>query len=162
VPTGTPHDGYAGVVSRLAALVLDVAIVTLLAAGIVALAIGGAEVMLGRVPRWVEVPTVLAVALLPVAYFTTAWWLTGQSLGGIAMGIAVRDARVRSLGFPRSLIRAAAGLALAPVWLVGMCLILVDGRRRGLLDLLVGTVVVYAPDRRADGSRDDASFTPAG
>jgi uncharacterized RDD family membrane protein YckC len=95
------------------------------------------------------VPTALAVSLLPVTYFTVAWWLVGQTLGGVAMGIEIRDAGRRRLRFPRAFIRAAAGLLLAPVWLAGMILILFDDRRRGLLDMAVGTTVVYRPESAA-------------
>lgn len=144
-----PRDAYAGIVSRVAALGLDVVVVTLVAAVITGLAWAGAEVMLGRVPAWVQVPTALAVSLLPVTYFTVAWWLVGQTIGAVAMGIEVRDAAGRPVRFPRALIRAAAGLLLAPVWLVGMILILFDGRRRGLLDIAVGTTVVYRPESTA-------------
>lgn len=148
-PAEPPRDGYAGIVSRVAALVLDVVVVTIVAAVITGLALAGAEVMLGRVPAWVQVPTALAVSLLPVTYFTVAWWLVGQTLGGVAMGIEIRDAGMRRLRFPRAFIRAAAGLLLAPVWLAGMILILFDDRRRGLLDMAVGTTVVYRPESAA-------------
>jgi uncharacterized RDD family membrane protein YckC len=144
-----PRDGYAGIVSRVAALVLDVVVVTLVAAVVTGLALAGAEVMLGRVPAWVQVPTAIAVSLLPVTYFTVAWWLIGQTLGAVAMGIEVRDAAGRPLRFPRAFIRAAVGLLLAPVWIVGMILILLDDRRRGLLDIAVGTTVIYRPESPA-------------
>jgi uncharacterized RDD family membrane protein YckC len=42
------------------------------------------------------------------------------------------------------------GLAFAPIWLLGMALVLVDARRRGLIDLAFGTVVVYASRPNAD------------
>jgi len=142
-PVGLPHDAHAGIVSRLAALVLDVVVVTLVAAVITGVALAGAEVMLGRVPAWVQVPTAVAIGLLPVAYFTAAWWLVGQTIGGVAMGITVRDTAARPLRFLRALIRAAVGLALAPIWLLGMILILIDRRRRSLLDIVTGTIVLY-------------------
>lgn len=148
-PVELPRDAHAGIVSRVAALGLDVVAVTLVAAVVTGMALAAAEVMLGRVPAWVQVPTAVAVSLLPVTYFTVAWWLVGQTLGAVAMGIEVRDAAGRPLRFPRAFIRAAAGLLVAPIWLLGMILILFDGRRRGLLDLAVGTIVVYRPESPA-------------
>ena len=145
-PAGPPRVAYAGIVSRVAALVIDVVVVTLVASVVTGLALAGAEVMLGRVPAWVQVPTAIAVSLLPVTYFTLAWWLVGQTLGAVAMGIEVRDAADRPVRFLRALVRAVAGLLLAPVWLVGMIFILFDHRRRGLLDIVVGTTVVYRPE----------------
>lgn len=155
-----PREAHAGLVSRLTALTLDVVIVTILAATIVGLALGGAEVMFGRIPAWIQVPTSIAVGLLPVTYFAAAWWLAGQTIGGIAMGIAVRDAATRRLKFPRSLIRAVGGLALAPVWLLGMALVLVDSRRRSLLDIVVGTIVIYVPDRSGARGDYDTALAP--
>ena len=64
------------------------------------------------------------------------------------MGIAVRDDMGRPLRFPRSLIRAVLGLAVAPLWLAGMIAVLLDTRRRGLLDMVVRTVVVYGSSPR--------------
>ena len=59
----------------------------LVAAVVTGLALAGAEVMLGRVPAWVQVPTAIAVSLLPVTYFTLAWFLKKN-------GLTVKDVTV--------------------------------------------------------------------
>lgn len=141
------HEDYAGVVSRLLAVGIDVTVVTVAAAAGTALVVGGAEVMLGDTPDWVLALTGVCLGLLPTLYFALCWWITGQTAGGLAMGIAVRRTEGEPLGFPRSLIRAFLSLAFAPIWLIGIALAFVDERRRGLLDVVAGTVVVYQPER---------------
>jgi uncharacterized RDD family membrane protein YckC len=141
------HEDYAGVVSRLLAVAIDVTVVTVAAAAGTALVVGASEVMLGDTPGWVVALTGACLGLVPTLYFALSWWITGQTAGGLAMGIAVRRAQGEPLGFPRSLIRAVLSLAFAPIWLLGIALALVDERRRGLLDVVAGTVVVYQPER---------------
>ncbi len=144
------HDDYAGLVSRLLAVVIDVALITLAAAVVIALSVGAAELTLGDTPRWAEWVVGAVVAVLPTGYLTVAWWTTGQTAGSMALGIAVRQGDGRPPGFPRSLVRALLALAFPVVWLLGLAVGLVDQRRRGLLDMVVGTVVVYVPERHAE------------
>jgi uncharacterized RDD family membrane protein YckC len=146
-PLGLRHGDYAGLVSRLLAVVIDVALLTVAAAVVIALGIGAAEMTLGDTPRWADWLIGVAVGVIPTAYLTVAWWTTGQTAGAMAFGIAVRqrDGR-RPLGLPRSLVRALLALAFPPVWLLGLTVGLVDERRRGLLDLVVGSAVVYVQE----------------
>jgi uncharacterized RDD family membrane protein YckC len=143
------HEDYAGVVSRLAALAIDVVVLTIAAAAGAGLVLGGAEVVVGDTPGWLVALTSFALALLPTLYFSLGWWFVGQTAGGLAMGIAVRRVGGRPLHFPRALLRAFLGLAFPVVWLIGLALALVDQRRRGLLDVVTGTEVVYLPERGA-------------
>ncbi|MCI0686455.1 MAG: RDD family protein [Sporichthyaceae bacterium] len=131
--------------SRVLALALDVAVVTIGIGLVVAMAAGAAEMTVGRTTGWVTALVGVVVGLLPVGYFASCWWIGGQTAGNMAMGIAVRRSDGEPLRFPRSLVRAVLGLALAPLWLLGLLLVLADDRRRGLLDLVAGTVVVYTP-----------------
>jgi uncharacterized RDD family membrane protein YckC len=141
-----PHEAYAGLVSRLVALAIDVVVVTVSAGVAVAVLVGGSEVLLRGTPAWVTVTAGLAAGLLPPAYFSVFWWIKGQTPGNMAMGIALKRQDGEPPAFARSLIRALIGLLLAPVWLLGMVLILVDDRRRSLLDRACGTAVVYVPE----------------
>jgi uncharacterized RDD family membrane protein YckC len=145
-----PHEAYAGLVSRLVALAIDIAAVALGAAVAVGLAVGGSQMMIGETPGWVGPVVGVAIGLIPVVYFSASWWIVGQTPGGMAMGIAVRQGGGEPLGLARSLLRAVFGLAFAPIWLLGMALVLVDARRRGLIDLACGTVVVYVPQPSPD------------
>jgi len=73
------------------------------------------------------------------------WWGTGQTAGDVLFGVVVRRPGDDHLGLFRSFLRALVGLLLPVVWLIGMGMILVDGRRRALHDRLFGTVVVRKP-----------------
>ncbi|MGH8773691.1 MAG: RDD family protein [Jiangellaceae bacterium] len=141
-----PPEAYAGLVSRLVALAIDVVVVTVAAGATVALVVGGTDVLLRGTPGWATVTSAVVVGLLPTVYFSLSWWTTGQTLGNMTAGVAIRRSDGAHLAFSRSLVRALIGLALAPVWLLGMVLVLVDHRRRSLLDYACGTVVVYQAD----------------
>ena len=143
------REDYAGVVSRLVAVAIDVVALTVAAAAAAALVLGGAEVVLGDTPGWLVAVTSFVLALLPTLYFALGWWILGQTAGGLVMGIAVRRVGGRPLHFPRALLRAILGLAFFVLWLIGMALAFVDQRRRGLLDVITGTEVVYVPERGA-------------
>ncbi|MBO3750176.1 RDD family protein [Streptosporangiaceae bacterium NEAU-GS5] len=142
------HGAFAGLVSRVAALLIDVLVLVVASAAVYAVLVGGASLTFDGIPSWIHSVTQAVVSALPTVYFTVAWWLTGQTVGDAVMGVAVRDRALRRLGFVRALLRAVVGLALAPVWLVGLVSVLLDARRRSLLDMVFGTVVVYAPARR--------------
>jgi uncharacterized RDD family membrane protein YckC len=139
---------YAGLVSRLVALVVDGFVVTL-----VIVVISGLPSLTWRslspltVPRWLSTATSVIDALIPLVYFTAFWAMTGQTVGDRLMGIVVRRHDGDRISFARSLARAAVGLALAPVWLVGMLQIMGDHDRRAWHDYLLGTDVRYRGHR---------------
>lgn len=137
-------DAYAGLVSRAVALLIDVLVLVVGTAAMYIVLIEGSGLMLGGTPSWVRPLTGALAGVLPTAYFTLAWWLTGQTVGDVVMGVAVTRADGTHLTLFRALLRAVVGLALAPVWLAGMIATLLDDRRRSLLDMVFGTVVVYA------------------
>jgi uncharacterized RDD family membrane protein YckC len=88
----------------------------------------------------------VAFVVWTVAYFAVFWSTTGQTPGNRLMHIQVRrddDGAVLSLR--RSLLRFGALLLAALPLLAGFLPILVDDRRRGLHDMLAGTVVVGVP-----------------
>lgn len=132
---------YAGLVTRMAALVVDAVVLTL----VVPVMADGPPSMwaaiTGEAPGWLKSASQIGAALLPVLYFGLLWWGTGQTLGGLVFGTVVRRRDGEHLGPVRSLLRAAVGLLLPIVWLIGMVFILWDPRRRALHDRLFGTVV---------------------
>jgi len=133
---------YAGLVTRLAALLLDG---LLLAIAVPALALGPPQIwsaVLGSAPGWLKAGAQVCGALLPLVYFTAAWWSTGQTLGDVVFGIVVRRNRAGHVGVTRAFLRALVGLLLPAIWLLGMVLILTDRKRRALHDRLFGTVVL--------------------
>jgi uncharacterized RDD family membrane protein YckC len=146
-----PAGGEVGLVTRGIAFAIDAIFVD-----VVAWIVGGAIaviVSLFELPD--EVSTVLiavgaAVALLwVIGYFAVFWATTGQTLGNRVMRIRVRSARTDApLGLWRALLRVAGAILSALIFFLGFAMIVVDPRRRGLLDHIAGTVVVHVPDER--------------
>ena len=136
---------YAGIASRALALAIDAALVNLVVlvgGAVIALAgslVGGLEFeTLGRVLAAGAWATVVA------AYFVFFWTATGQTPGMRIMELRVTTAAGTRPGFWRSVVRLV-GLVVAIVPLfAGFLPVLVDDRRRGLPDMVAGTVVLYA------------------
>lgn len=140
-----PDHHYAGLVSRISALGVDL---ILIAAG------SGAVRVLPEVlwktvthlptPHWLSMAFGLAAALVPFLYFSLFWWLPGQTVGQMLMGIAVR----RNNGHEdptlvQAALRSFFGLAMFPLWIVGLLAILWDSKRRAWHDKVFRTVVPY-------------------
>ena len=135
---------YEGLVTRSIAFALDAAVINLIAIAVGAVVSLAVSVL--SVPDWLD--TVLlavggAVYLLwTVVYFATFWSTTGQTPGDRVMQIRVCLANGDRLTAGRSVVRLIAlTLAAIPLF-AGFVLILFDERRRGLHDMLAGTVVV--------------------
>jgi uncharacterized RDD family membrane protein YckC len=154
---------YEGLVTRSIAFAIDAAIIDLIA--IVVAAGVALSLSVLSVPKD-SVDTILIVvggALFlawSVGYFVTFWSTTGQTPGSRVMRITVRTADDGDvLGPGRAAIRFA-GLVLAAIpLLAGFVPILFDQRRRGLQDMLAGTVVVEAPEL-SRGSEPSPPRTP--
>jgi uncharacterized RDD family membrane protein YckC len=139
------HGGYAGLVSRTAALGIDVGVLIL-----GSLAVGGLpglaweKIISPKEPTWLNSMAEIVAFLLPWIYFTSFWWLTGQTLGDLVTGIVVVRVNGGDVGFVRAAIRAAGGLLLAPLWLVGLVSVLWDRRRMAWHDHVFRTAVRYS------------------
>jgi uncharacterized RDD family membrane protein YckC len=145
-----PDHTYAGLVSRVAALAVDVTLVAASASAVRVLP----EVVWHTVtnlptPHWFRTACGLAAAVLPFAYFTLCWWLPGQTLGQMLLGIAVRrhDGE-EDPSLIQAALRAGFGLLIAPLWIVGLVAILWDPKRRAWHDKVFRTVVPYVRRRR--------------
>jgi uncharacterized RDD family membrane protein YckC len=146
---GASQRQYVGLVTRVIAFALDAAlinVVAILTAAAVALAFS-----VVTIPDDLRAVAIAAGGMLyllwTVGYFVTFWTTTGQTPGGRALRIRVRTSRGERLRPRRALVRFA-GLTLAAIPLfAGFALILVDDRRRGLHDLIAGTVVVEVGDQ---------------
>lgn len=139
---------YAGLITRILAFSIDAAIVVAVASltGVVA---GLVLSVLHASDTAVTGAAVLGGFLYVVwsaSYFMTFWATTGQTPGSRLMGVRVvateGDGRLRPR---RALLRFAALLLAAVPFCAGFLLILVDDRRRGLHDVLAGTLVLYVP-----------------
>jgi uncharacterized RDD family membrane protein YckC len=148
------HRSYAGLVSRLSALVIDVAILAVVMIAVRLLPhIAWDRLVDHRVPGWVETAAGSLATILPWLYFTISWSINGQTLGDMLIGVEVRGSDGQNLSLLRSAIRAAVGLLTAPLWILGLLYGLWDRRRRAVHDLIFGTVVVYTSPPRT-GARE--------
>jgi uncharacterized RDD family membrane protein YckC len=138
-----PVERPAPLLARAEAALMDLVLLGVLGAGVVALTARAAQVPLrGLLPSWPWLAGYLAaMGLLYAGYFTGG---TGRTLGKIAFGLYVVDANGQRPGFLRALARAALGsigILLAGGGLVPM---LLDPARRALHDRLFGTRVIRA------------------
>jgi len=161
LPPPVPRNAYAGLVSRIAALVMDVALLTVTALAISTLpSLAWEQIFLKPTPGWFTTGIAVAAALLPLSYFTASWWLSGQTVGDLLFGIAVRHRNGGDVSFPQSVSRAAVGLLFAPLWMIGLLGVLWDERRRAWHDRLFRTVVRYTATshrREVSGLADGVS-----
>jgi uncharacterized RDD family membrane protein YckC len=147
---------YAGLVTRAVAVAMDVVLVQgiLFLMGIVIALIieafssfnldGDVQTLLGAATAWIVAFTI---------YCSAFWSLAGQTPGMRALGIEVTTVEGERLRVRRSLRRVAAMfLAAAPLF-AGYLPILLRDDRRGLHDLIAGSVVRYAPRKRPPPAR---------
>ena len=145
---GAEEPSYEGLSIRAIAFAVDAALINAIAitvAGAVALLLSVLSV-----PDWVGTALLavggVAFLLWSIGYFVVFWSTTGQTPGGRLMRIRVCRARDGAvLGPGRSLMRVVYLTLAAIPLLAGFLPILVDDRRRGLHDMLAGTVVVSVP-----------------
>jgi len=91
----------------------------------------------------------VAGAAWVVGYFVVFWSTTGQTPGNRLMEIRVRSVVADvPLSPGRAILRVLGGILSALLLFLGFALILVEPRRRGLHDLIAGSLVVYAPPTR--------------
>ena len=159
----TAEVRYEGLVTRGIAFAIDAAIIDLVAvvvAGAVALAVSVLSVSKDSLDTiLIAVGGALFLAW-SVGYFVTFWSTTGQTPGSRLMRITVLNADDGSvLRARRAAVRFAALVLAAIPLLAGFLPILFDERRRGLHDMLAGTVVVEAP-QLSRGSAPSLPRTP--
>jgi uncharacterized RDD family membrane protein YckC len=140
---------YQGLITRAIAFVVDAAIINLVAIAVAA-GVSLALSVLGD-PDSLE-PVLVALsgagyAFWSIGYFVAFWSSTGETPGNRLMRIRVCEADSGRPPRPwRALVRLGAlALAVIPLF-AGILTILVDNRRRGLHDMLAGTVVVASPE----------------
>jgi|SRR3954469_11790135 len=149
-----PHDARAyqgqpaGVVTRLAAAVLDALVV-----GVVLLVgyFGLAGLLFLLDPRGFSFPrmgpffSVAAGLAVAWVYFTAFWTFSGRTYGYLVMGLRVVRASGRRLGLLGSAVRALLVLVLP----IGVLWVPVGRGNRSLQDLALGSRVIYDWQPRA-------------
>lgn len=140
-----PGVPYAGVATRAVALAIDAALAQLIVfTGGAVLALVGSLVADVRLDTLGRVLAAAAWVTVVAAYFVLFWSTAGQTPGMRLMSLRVMTPRGLHPGVTRSVVRVIGlGLAIVPLFL-GFLPVLFDARRRGLHDLLAGTVVLYA------------------
>jgi uncharacterized RDD family membrane protein YckC len=143
-PPGRAHpSGYAGIVTRAVALVIDAVVID-----VIAVATGGAVQLIASLfggNLSLDLAGAFAAGLLWFVwagfYFATFWALTGQTPGNRVLEIRVVSADGGGVK-PLQGIRRYLGLVLAALPLgLGFVPVLFNDRRRGLQDWIGGTVV---------------------
>ena len=139
---------YAGFSLRVVAFILD----AMVSASVFALfvAVAGLQILFrtdwgdttSDSANWTAAAIVLSFLFFLPWYFVAMWWWKGQTLGMMAVHIAVTDADgdlpsfgqafLRTLTFPLSFLPLCAGILT--IWF--------DREHRALHDMLAGTVVV--------------------
>lgn len=143
---GAPAYAYAGLASRLVALAVDVALLTM--AGLFVSVLPGLawSQVVGDPPGWFTAGCAIVASVLPWAYFTVAWWLGGQTAGGLVVGTRVARTHGERPLLVQAALRAFVGLLLVPLWLIGLVRVLFDPRRRAWHDVVFRTVVLRTID----------------
>ena len=138
-----PYQGRtAGIVTRLAAAVIDALVV---GAVLVACYFGVAGFLFLIDPRSFSMPhsglilSIFMAGAVAEVYLTVSWWLGGRTYGYLVMGLRLRSRSGGRTGFVRSAVRAA--LCVFAPW--GVFWVAVSRHNRSLQDLLLGTRVVY-------------------
>ncbi len=140
---------YAGLQIRAVAFILDCLV--MFGFLMVFFTIGGLQVLArGDDPPdsatyvWIGM-IVIAFPIFALLLFAILWWLRGQSIGMMAMHIAVADRDGGHVSLGRALLRAIlVPVSILPLGL-GLAPALFDSESRALHDLLAGTVVLEIP-----------------
>ena len=153
------EPAYQGLVTRSIAFVVDAAIINFVAM-VVAIAVGLALSVL-PLPNSLDPVLVLlgglAYLLWSTGYFVVFWSSTGETPGDRLMHIRVCTADAQQPPTPlRALVRLGALVLAALPLFAGFLTILVDERRRGLHDMIAGTVVVGVTVATLSSNRGDA------
>jgi uncharacterized RDD family membrane protein YckC len=156
---------YAGFVTRLAAFLIDRAIIAAITGGV--MWVFQAILNLFQVNNWLESAntdlqirglvvvlsgTVVIYLLVHVLYDIGFWLLAGQTPGKRVLGLRVVRTDGTRLRFGNAL-RREIGYLVSSILYLGFLWILIDKRRQGWHDKIAGTIVVYSwPEKRLKGT----------
>jgi uncharacterized RDD family membrane protein YckC len=135
---------FAGMATRAVALGIDAAVILLIFVSLSALVALVSSLVGTLRPQWlVGVLLASGWALLAGGYLVTFWSGAGQTPGMRLLRLRLLGPEDRPPSLGRALVRAVGTvLAIIPLF-AGYLPVLFDRQRRGLPDLLAGTVVVY-------------------
>ena len=142
--TRTGRPVYAGIATRAVALATDAAVTIVLFMSVVGMAALVSSLVGELRPAWL-VGALLASgwALLVGVYFVLFWSSAGQTPGMRLLRVRVHASGGGAPSLGRSIVRLVGlVISIVPLFL-GSVPMLFTERRRGLADLLAGTVVLY-------------------
>jgi uncharacterized RDD family membrane protein YckC len=149
-------DQPAGIVTRILAALIDVAVVAVLTGVAFGAVIAGVFVVKPVSFSWphgLAAETTLVACAVAVGYPTVGWAIAGRTVGGAVLGVRVVARGGGGLGWLRSACQALL-CVLVPL---GLLWAAVSARRRSVQDLLVRSAVLYdvrqAPAPRAPAGR---------
>ena len=158
---------YAGIVSRLAALALDVGALLGIYVGAAAVLSFAVQLITGHNYDVVKHPVLadVTLAVWSFAYFAYQWAVAGRTIGMAVLGIRVVAADGSPATSRSGVIRTLVLPVSIGVFFLGCLAILTNRERRGWHDRLSGTAFVYAWDARAArlrwlADREKAASTP--
>ena len=144
--TAEPVPGpYAGAVSRLAAYVVDLTLMSTTLSMGSAVAAYVIAVTTGYEPRLADDRDVASLGLVVwwLVYFGGSWAVTGRTLGMALLGVRVTGDDGSRVSARAAFVRAATFPLSVALFGLGFLGILFDRRRRALHDLFARTTVVY-------------------
>lgn len=169
----------AGFVSRAAAFVLDVLLVTagsIIFAALVSLLLSffgfdtqtlsidnPATSILGVIQIIIIAISTISVFLFVPGYFILSWVLVGATPGKQVLGLRVIRTNKTPLGWGRAIVRFVGYYISAIAFFLGYFWVFVDGRRQAWHDKMADTFVVYSWDiAKFETDRADTASGQAG
>lgn len=137
---------HAGFWIRVVAMLIDSAVIGLasvvLWAGGAALAavVGGRGSTVGGL---LVLATGVVAAALPPLYFVIGWTRSGRTLGKVAFGLRVRREDGGDLTVGTAVVRLLGTMVSSAILGIGYLMVAFTDRKRGLHDMIAGTVVVH-------------------
>ena len=156
-----------GFLARTIALIVDSLILGVLTVGIITLGrlqapprpSGSAAGDVTLQANLQQIAIIAGVALINLFYWVGSWHILGASPGMLAVNLRVADMSGRTPGWGRAILRwfvlyVFPGPLLGIVWLISALMIAVGPGKRGLHDLLAGTVVIQHLDPEKVAARE--------
>ena len=137
-----PQHRPAGIVTRVGAMGVDIAMVIVLGS-LIYLAFTGARLIWSPMQFTWPTPSFAVIATtelcLAVVYLTASWAMTGRSYGSSLLGLRVLTFRRRIPGWPLAFVRAV----FCVLFPIGLFWVVLSPARRSIQDVVLRTVVVY-------------------
>jgi len=152
---------YAGIASRIVAIVLDYLIViTAWALSTTVFTIFYTStptlyrLLFGKtmvvIPTIDNVTKIFMIFVVEAFYFIILWTAIGSTIGGVILGVRIVNKRGKNPTFIQATIRFCTEILVPVFGIIGGIWILFDRRRRALFDIIAGTYVIYSWDAKPD------------